>query len=165
MSIIIPVAIISFLLDSIISNLINTNSMLLPLCTIVSLIIIYPYFNKNDISYLKWIAIIGLLYDIAYTDTFLLNCFLFTILALMVKGLNFFLSNNLLNTLIMTAILIISYRILTYIILLIIGYLDWNGMLLLKSIYSSLILNLIYATLIFLITDLISRRHKIRKAE
>lgn len=165
MPIIIPVVIISFFLDHIISNIVSINGICLPLCTIVSLIIIYPYFNKKDFSYYKWAMCIGLFYDIVYTDTLLLNTCLFFVLAFLIKTINFFLSNNTINTVIMTIISIICYRVLTYLILWMINYISYDFMLLLKSIYSSLILNIVYAITIFLITNFFSRKYKIRKLE
>lgn len=165
MPIIIPTVIISFFLDHIISSIVSMNGILLPLCTIVSLIIIYPYFKKDEFSYYKWALCIGLFYDITYTDTLLLNTCIFFILAFLIKTINFFLSNNTLNTIIMTIVSIITYRVLTYLVLWTIDYISSDFTLLFKSIYSSLILNIIYAIIIFLITNYFSKKYRIRKAE
>ena len=165
MTIIIPTVIISFFLDHIISSIVSMNGILLPLCTIVSLIIIYPYFKKDDLSYYKWTLCIGLFYDITYTDTLLLNTCIFFILAFLIKTINFFLSNNTLNTIIMTISSIITYRVLTYLVLWTIDYISSDFFLLLKSIYSSLLFNVIYAITIFIITNYFSKKYRIRKTE
>lgn len=69
---IIFISVFSFLLDGILSKyLIKT--IFAPMLTIVSLVIIYPYFNNNNYRYLKYNAIIGLLYDIVYMDTIFYN--------------------------------------------------------------------------------------------
>ena len=165
MPIIIPTVIISFFLDCIISSIVSMTGIFLPLCTIVSLVIIYPYFKKDDISYYKWAMCIGFFYDIAYTDTLLLNACIFFIIAFLIKTLNFFLTNNTLNTIVMTTSSIIVYRVLTYLVLWIIDYISPNFIILLKSIYSSLIINIVYSIIIFIITNYLSKKYRIRKAE
>ena len=50
------VIIVSFILDSIISNSISLNSLFMPLCTLMSLIIAYPYF-RGDVK--KFLIIEG----------------------------------------------------------------------------------------------------------
>ena len=72
------ISIVSFFLDGILSKYISLNSIFLPLFTIVSLVIIYPYFNNNIYRYLKFVAIIGILYDITYLNTVFFNFFIYT---------------------------------------------------------------------------------------
>ena len=44
------ISILSFLLDGILSRYILQTTLFLPLFTIVSLVIIYPYFNNNNLK-------------------------------------------------------------------------------------------------------------------
>ena len=46
---IVLISMISFFLDGILSRYILPNSLFLPLFTIVSLVIIYPYFNNDNL--------------------------------------------------------------------------------------------------------------------
>lgn len=158
------VLIISFILDSLISNFIPLNSIFMPLFTLMSLIIIYPYFNNHKTKYLLVCFVTGLFYDLIYTNTIVIHAFLFLVIGFIIIRLNLILSNNYLNVAIMAIIIIIIYRIIAYGLLLITANIDFNFMTLLKSIYSSLILNLIYVVLTFIITDQIATKLKIRRA-
>ena len=86
---IILISIISFFLDGILSHYILPNSLFLPLFTVVALVLIYPYFNNNNYRYFKYIALLGLLYDISYLDTLFLNFFIFIIIGFIVGLFNY----------------------------------------------------------------------------
>ncbi|MBS7020578.1 MAG: rod shape-determining protein MreD [Firmicutes bacterium] len=166
MQLVIIVMIVSFFLESMVSNLISIDSQLLiPLFTIVSLVIIYPYFKKDHISYLKTAAVLGLFYDIVFTDTLIVNLFLFVFTAWFIHKMNYLLSNNYFNVAIMTMLAITFYRIISFIALILIGYLHFSVFALLRGITSSLLLNVIYAIIVYAITDHISRKHHIVKID
>lgn len=160
----IPVIIIlSFILESVISSLVSLNSLFLPLLTLMSFIIVYPYFNGNIRKFLIVCFITGIFYDLIYTDTIIIHGFLFLIIGYLIAKLNLIFSNNYINVVIMGTICIIIYRIISYGLLLITANISFDIMLLLKSIYHSLILNLLYVCLLYIITDQISVKFKIRK--
>lgn len=161
---IISVIIISFILDSIISNFIPLNSLLMPLFTLMSLIIIYPYFNNNKKEYLLTCFAIGIFYDLIYTNTIIIHGFLFLTIGFIITRLNLLLSNNYVNDAIMAIICIIVYRLIAYSLLLITANVSFDFYILLKSIYNSLILNIIYIMSAFIITDKISTKLKIHRA-
>ena len=68
--------ILSFILDAFTSLYLNfsieTVSIFKTIYSIISLVIIYNYF-KNDKKYLITLIVIGILFDIVYTNTFILN--------------------------------------------------------------------------------------------
>ncbi len=161
---VVAVLIISFILDSLISNFIPLNSILMPLFTIMSLIIIYPYFNNNKSKYLLACFTTGMLYDLIYTNTIIIHAFLFLVIGFIIIRLNLVLSNNWLNVAIMAIIIIIIYRIIAYGLLLITANITFNFFTLFKSIYSSLLLNFIYVVLAFIITDKVATKLKIRRS-
>lgn len=164
MPIIIPTLIISFLLDGMISNLITLDTNYFnPLFSLVALIIIYPYFNKNNNHYLLIASVYGLIYDMVYTDTFALNLAIFLLLAVITKYMNSVLNINIINTLINLLVLIVLYRSLTYFILILGGYLEFDIMALFKSIYSSLIINFVYCLIGYYFLDYLSYRFRIKK--
>jgi len=166
MKIIVPTAIISFFLDNFFSvnNFsINDHHLFVPLFTLISLIIIYPFCNNNDKKFYQISLILGLCYDIIYTNTFLLNTFVFLLMALLINFINVWLSNNIINNILMTIIVICFYRTVTYIILVIIGYLNFDVKELGMGILNSLIINIIYVVTTYIITDYISRHKKISK--
>lgn len=159
------IIIISILLESITSNIIPMNSMFNGLFTLTSLIIIYPYFNNDDKSFLKYSAIIGLSYDIIFTDTLFLNMIIFLLMALLIKKINMTLSNNYINVMIITLIVVTSYLTLTYLLLYLIGYKQFNLTYLYKIIFQSYISNVLYSCILYIITDKISKKHKISKID
>lgn len=166
MSVVVITVIISFLLESIVSNFISLDSQLfMPLFTLVSLLIVYPFFNKKESDYLKLCAITGLFYDIVYTDTLLFHLLLFVMLGYLITKINNVVNTNFISICFMIPIIIILYRILSYSILCLSGFLlfDWAN--LGESIYSSLLLNIIYGEFIYIITDRVAKKHKVYKVD
>lgn len=158
---IIVISMLSFLLDGLLSRYLSPNSLFLPLFTIVSLVLIYPYYKGNDYRYLKYSAIIGLLYDIAYANTIFYHFFLFIILGFIVIFFFYFLSNTWYINLLISITVIISYRLIDYIFLVLFKNIHFSFTTLLKSIYQSLLLNIIYCLFIFIITYHYRKKHKI----
>ena len=102
-------------------------------------------------------------YDLIYTDTIIIHGFLFLIIGYLIIKLNLLFPNNSLNVMIKGLICIILYRIISYFLLLITANTSFDILLLLKSIYHSLILNLIYVSLVYIIVDSLSIKLKIKK--
>ncbi|MGE5456682.1 MAG: rod shape-determining protein MreD [Ignavibacteriales bacterium] len=165
MKLVIISVIVSFFLDSILTSFIPIDSIFIPLFSLISLIVIYPYFHKEQNSYLKFSFLIGLLYDIVYTDTIFLNAFIFLLIGFCIKLIHEYISNNAFNISIMSLCVVAIYRFITYFVLVMINYLNYNFNDLLVSIYSSLIVNVIYGIILYLTTDFISRKYKIDKIE
>lgn len=161
---IIFISMLSFFMDGILSKYISSNSLFLPLFTIVSLVIIYPYFNNNNYRYFKYIAILGLLYDIAYMNLIFYNFFIFMVLGFINIFIKYLLSHRLYINMLITIILIVTYRFINFIFINITTG-NVSTIELFKSIYSSLILNIIYCIIIYLITEWYSKKHKILKSK
>lgn len=158
------IIIISFILDGITSNIISLNSLFAPLFTLMSLLLIYPYFNNDKEKYYIACFVTGLAYDLIYTDTIIINAILFTLLGFIITRLNLILSNNSVNVTVMALVIIVIYRLIMYILLLMTGNIVFEPLNLLKGIYSSLISNFIFAVLGYIITDKISQKFKLKKA-
>lgn len=146
------ILIISLLLQSLFSNFIAINTNLFnPIFPLIAILIIYPYFKKNNKKYLIYSVVYGFLYDLFYTETFILYAFLFFLIALLIIKLNKYFSKNIINIIIMTILIVISYRVIVYTLLVLINYLSFNIFVLFKSIYSSLILNILYAVILYVL--------------
>lgn len=156
MIIIIPYIIISFLLDGLISNYVSINiispSYLRTIYTIISIVITYHYFDNNK-KYIIILLILGLLFDIVYTNTFPLNIVIFFVLYLLLKQMDYYIPNNLLTINIKSIICITTYHILTYIILLLTHYNNYTINLLFTIIFRSIIMTIIYTTISYLIIN------------
>jgi len=135
----------------------------LPLLTIVSLIIIYPYFNNDNYRYFKYIAILGILYDIAYMNLIFYNFFIFMLLGFINVFIKYLISDRLSINIFITIILIVVYRFINFMYINIVSSMSFEF--LFKSIYSSLILNIIYCVFIYLISEWLSKKYKILKSK
>lgn len=145
------ILVISFLLDNLISFFLNTNLLFNPLLSLVSLIIIFRYYHRKDENkYLITSFVLGLVYDIVCTDTVFLNAGIYLLLSLFIIKFYKIFSYNLLNSAILLIIVIIFYRSITFLVLSNFNFISFNLYHLLQSIYSSLILNLLYLSFFFL---------------
>lgn len=159
------VIIISFLLDGIFSNLISNNSLLVPFFSLVCLLVLYPYFNGNNKNFIIISMLVGLFYDIIYTDSIFVNTFIFLILCLFIIKVNQYANYNLLNICGLSIICISIYRLLSYLLLCMVGYLTFNKSVLIVGIYSSLIINVVYSAILYFITNFLGKKLKLKKIE
>ena len=154
MIIIIIYTIISFLLDGLISNYVSINiinpSYLRTIYTIVPLVIAYNYFD-NDTKYLKILLVLGILFDIVYTNTFLLNIIIFLMIYLIIKKINLFIPNNILTINIKALLSLTVYHVLSYLILLLANYHHYPINILLLILSRSIIMTIIYTTISYLL--------------
>ena len=80
------ILILSFWLDHVFLNFISNNSILFPLFTLMSIIIVYSFFKRHKYSnYLIMCAGLGVLYDVVYSNTLFLNLGLFMLMGILVK--------------------------------------------------------------------------------
>ena len=154
------ICVISFLLDGYISSCISMDSLFYPLFSIICLIVIFPYFKHRDKKFFYYAGGLGFLYDLVYTDTLYLNFLLFLLLALSIRQLYFWFSSNILSTIFLSFLSIIFYRFTTYFLLVLIGYLPLKWHILWEGIYSSILLNILYSVLLYLICDYLARSLK-----
>lgn len=141
---------VSFLLEGVISNFVSMNGFFAPLFTLVSLILICPFFESSA-NYYKYAFFTGLAYDLFYTDTILFHAIIFSFMTFIIMRLNIVLSDNFVNILITLVLSIIFYRVTTYGLLIFINSMDFDFKDLGLSIARSLILNLFYGLLLFVI--------------
>lgn len=145
---------LSLILDGIISNI---SSILIPLFTLLSLIIIKPYYKINK-NYLILSFILGILYDIAYTDLLYINAILFLLIGYFIIFITKRLKDNIFNVTIISILTIIYYRTLSYLTYIISTKDIFNINILFKSIYSSIIINIIYIIICYIITSKTSKK-------
>lgn len=154
------VSILAFLLDGILSKYLTSSSLFIPLFTVMSLIIIYPYFQIKY-KYFRYSMILGLLYDIAYTNTIFYNFFIFILLCLIISFFYYIFSNTLYITFFISIIIVFVYRLIDIIFLLIFKNNNINFTLFIKSIYSSLILNVLFCIIGYIFTNIYSKKKNI----
>lgn len=146
---IVIILIFSILLETSISNIVNLSSIFIPLFCITSLSILYPYFKNKD--FIITTILCGLIYDIVFTHTPFINTLSFSLISIFIILCYNYINYNIINSNIINIVTIIVYQIINYFLLCIVDYIKFNEMNLLKCISSSLILNIVYGIIIYLI--------------
>lgn len=159
------IIIFSFLFEASFSNIISNDSLFVPLFLLTSLVILFPYFKNKKINYIIVCLLCGLFYDISFADSVFINTISFGLCGSFIILLYTYVSYNLCSSNLINIIVIILYRIISYIILCIIDYISFNEMRLLEGIYSSLIVNIVYGIVIYIIIDKISKIFQIKRVE
>lgn len=159
------VIIFSFLFESMFSNIVNINSFLTPLFFLTSLSILYPYFKNKKFNFVIISIICGLLYDISFNNSAFINTISFGMCSgLIILSYNY-VSYSIYSSNFINIINIMIYRIISYLLLCIVGVINFNELILLEGIYNSLLVNLIYGIILYIIIDLISKIFNIKRVE
>lgn len=159
------ILIVSFLLESVLSNLVSMGSILIPLFLLTSLVLLYPYFKNNNFNFIIICLISGILYDIIFSDSLFTNTLSFPICGgFIILGYNY-INYNIYSSNILNIVILILYRIVTYLILCIIEYISFNENILLSGISKSLLINIIFGVIMYIIIDKISKIFSIKRVE
>lgn len=158
------IMIVSLLLDGLLTNYLpyleNSLSLFTPLLTIVSIFLIYPLYYKKEKQYYITIFILGIIYDLSYTNLLFLNAVLFTILGLVVKFIHKNYEISFFKLIVYIVLIVISYEVLTGTLLFIFQVVPITLSKVLYKITHSLILNIIYAEVLLFILKLIPKKYK-----
>ena len=158
------ILLMSCLLDCLFLSLIKINSIFFPLFLLMALIIIYPFFKKKQFNHFLVIcSILGMVYDIVFTNTFLLNVGIFLIGGLTIKLVFKTFPYNLLSCLIIGFLTITFYRTINYIVLVLANYVDFSFITLLRGISSSLLANIGYIIIFYLLSLFFCKKYKIER--
>ena len=157
--------ILSFILDNFMSSIfpstLSNISIFTTIYIIISFVIIYPYFTNKKKYYLLLI-IFGLLFDILYTSTFILNMVIFLTIGIIIKILNNNFPENIITTNVISIITISTYHILSYIILSMVSNINYNILLLINIIIHSIIMTITYTTISYYILKIIMSKLNIK---
>ena len=156
------VTFLSFLLEYLVNGFFH-GTIFTGLIIFSSMILLEPYFKKNKERYFLYCFIVGVLYDIIYSGTYFMNAGLFLFIGVIVDYLNSVTPNNCLVSLLELFILIALYRFVSFMFLYANGVVMFDGLVLLRSIYCSIIINLIYGFVLYFILYLISLKFNIRR--
>lgn len=143
------ILILSFLLEGVFSNVIEINSALLPCFSLISLAIIYPYFKDKNINFLIASLLTGIFYDIAFTNTPFINSVVFVFCGFIIRWFYKYVNFNFLTQILLTILIVLVNRLTIYLILCVFDYTNFNEDILISSILSSLIANIIYSAIMF----------------
>ena len=156
------IIIFSLILDGILSNFLPVINLsyFTPLLTVTSIFIIYPFYQKNEKKYYITALIIGIIYDLLYTNLLFFNGILFVLISLITRLIYKNLNVSFLKNIIYIMIIIVIYESSTALIYMIFNLVPVTLNRLVYKITHSLILNIIYTELIYLILKFIPKKYK-----
>ena len=135
---------LAFLLDGIFSLYFSNVSFLFTISTIA-------FISYKDDTNLLSIMVAGILYDIVYTNTIIVNTLIFYILFLISLAYNKKYRRNLFNLVLLNNIVTILYILFTYLLLRFYGVINYNIFYMLISILKCLILNSFYIIILYIL--------------
>ena len=160
----IVIVVISLFLDGILTNylpyLVNDLSLFTSLLTLISIFIIYPFHRKEEKKYFIILFILGIIYDLLYTNLLFFNAVLFVGIGLLTKFIYKKFEINTLKLLMYLPLIVIAYETATALILLTFNIVPITFYRVFYKISHSLILNIIYGELLFLIIKVLPKRWK-----
>lgn len=156
--------VISLLLDGISSYFLpylpNDLSLLTPMLTVVTIFLIYPFYRKQEKKYFLIVFITGLIYDLLYTNLLFFNATLFLIIGIVSKYIYKNYEPNYLNLIIQIALIITIYELVTALIIIVFNLVPITLTKVLYKISHSLILNILYSEILFLIITKMPKSYK-----
>ena len=158
--IILIVSLISFIFEYVFNFLFH-GSIFSPLVILTSIILLEPYFCKDRKRYFVYCFLIGFFYDLIYTGNYFLDSGLFLFIGIFVCFINSNMSNNFFVFLLELLFLIVFYRVFSFFIFFINGFVPFS--LFFKSIYCSFLLNIIYGTFLYFVLCFVSKKLHIKR--
>lgn len=157
------IMIISFILDGVLTNflpyMVSSLSIFTPLTTLTALVIIYPFFYHKDKKYFITAIVVGLLYDLFYTNLLFFNAILFFIMALVVTKLYRIIGDSYIRIIVNILLIIVLYELLTALIIFAFNLVPVTIERVLYKIGHSLILNLIYGEILYVIVKKLPKKY------
>lgn len=161
-------SIISFILDlvlnSFILNAYQNINLFFPCLFVISIPFQYTII-KNKKRFLLLLLISGIIYDILYSDIFLINTYFFILYGLLIEKI-IKKDSSIIKLVLLSIIGIVIYDIFIFFILVLINYSNYHIELLYYKIKNTIVLNLMYSIIIVLILKsrlLYSKKKKKRK--
>lgn len=158
------IMIISLLLDGLLTNylpyLVNDLSYFTPLFTLISIFIVYPLYRKKEKEYFISIFILGFVYDLLFTNLLFFNAVLFVFIGFIIKYIIKNFELGYIKIIIYVLLIVIFYESLTALFLGVFNIVPITIDRLIYKITHSLLLNIIYSELLFIIIKLLPKRFK-----
>lgn len=158
------ILVVSLFLDGILSNffpyVVGNLSLFTPMFTIVSLVVVYPFFIKKIKFYFISCFILGIIYDFMYTNLLFYNAIFFLGLAVIIMFLYRNIRLTWISVLLFISLAIVSYECMNAIIILIFQLVPMTFYRLLYKILHSLLLNLLYGEVLYFVIQLLPKKYK-----
>ena len=162
------ILLISFFIQGLTSNYLGYTygdlSIFLTIYILIALLIVNPYF-ENKKKYFIILIIFGLLTDIVYTNTFILNTCLFITSYYLSKMFHFFFPYNWVTISISNLLCIFAYHIISFLFLIILRYDTYTISNLLKILGNSILMTIIYSNVIYTIIVFIVKKFELKEVK
>lgn len=163
MGLVILITGISLILDGIFTNympyLVNNLSIYTTMFTVCTLFIIYPLFMKNNKKYYLYSFILGFVYDLFYTNLFFYDALIFLLLAYIIAFIYKNFEITIFHTILCLILIITLYESILAFMILINHLVPITFDKLFYKISHSLISNLIYGGVMFIVIKHLSKKH------
>lgn len=162
------VLLISLLIQGIMSNYLGYTyldlSIFSTIYVLIALLILNPYF-ENKKKYFLILIIFGLVMDIVYTNTFILNVCLFIIVYYFSKSFHFFFPYNWITISVSNLLSIFLYHIISFLFLNILKYDVYTFSNLLKILSHSILMTIIYTNIIYTIVVFVKQKFQLKEVK
>ena len=162
------VLLISLLIQGIMSNYLGYTyldlSIFSTMYVLIALLILNPYF-ENKKKYFLILIIFGLVMDIVYTNTFILNVCLFIIVYYFSKSFHFFFPYNWITISVSNLLSIFLYHIISFLFLNILKYDVYTFSNLLKILSHSILMTIIYTNIIYTIVVFVKQKFQLKEVK
>lgn len=160
------IMITSLLLDGILSNYLpflpEGLSLFTPLLTLMSIILIYPFYKWERKQYFITIFILGIIYDLLYTNLFLANAIFFLSIGILINKLEKRIKLNKISIVFYAIFSIFVYELLIVLSIMIFNLVPITLSRVIYKITHSLLLNVIYVVIIFFLLSTSNKKYKKR---
>lgn len=160
--------IISLLIQGTVSNYIGYTyenlSVFSTIYVLISLLVVKPHF-ENEKKYLILLISFGLMIDITYTSTFLLNTCLFIIVYYFTKAFHFFFPYNLFTINASNLLSIFLYHIISFLFLTILQYDQYTIWTLIKILTNSIIMTIIYTSILYFFIETLKNKLELKNVK
>ncbi len=150
----------SLILQSYLTTILKIDTIFYPLFLIVNLIVLYKYFNKDNLKFIIYALTMGFISETISSNTIFLQPILFLLISFIVIYISNRIEVGNINLFLIVPFIITIYRILSYFILNNIVHISITNQLLYQSIYSSIVINILYAYTLNYIFKFISNKYK-----
>lgn len=140
--------------------IVNNLSFFTPMLTLTSLIIIYPFYRKKEKYYFITLFIVGIIYDLLYTNLLFYDAVIFLLFGFIIKKIYKDLDVTHIKLSIYIIFLIIIYELSLGLFIVIFNLVPITITRLIYKITHSILLNIIYGELLFLIIKKIPKNLK-----
>ncbi len=156
------ITIIAFYLENLLALFYNFGffSNLIVICTLV---LLYPFFHNKNQKYLQYCFLVGLFYDLIFTNTLLFHALIFYCLGWGIVKINLYVVNNVYTTVGIVLTTVFLYLGITYSIYSLLGLIPFDINHFIQQVYYVIIINTIYSVVFFVIIEKVSQKYQILK--